>query len=72
MLLNREIQKYLLFEHRVNKYLPDDKRQGKDDKTAFLEKNFNEFPTDVIVDETEVKQIEKLEDIYDPKGPNER
>jgi hypothetical protein len=72
MLLNRCIQKYLLFEHRINKYLSDEAKWGKVETTSFLEKNFNEFPTDVVEDELEVKIIQKLEGIYEPDAPLER
>ena len=70
--MNRHIQKYLLFEHRINKYLPDDRKFGKKEQTTFLEKNFNEFPTDLEEDELDVKIIQKLDGIYEPDKPEER
>ena len=38
----------------------------------FLEKNFNEFPNEELIDETNDRIIEKLERLFEPKAHDER
>lgn len=42
------------------------------DKEEFLEKNFNEFPKEEEIDETNDRIIEKLDKIYEPKAHDDR